>query len=235
MKNGRAIMKLLTNERGVALITSLMFTVLALVISMSLLYMVTSGIRTSGAMKRYKTVLDAAYGGTEIMTKDLLVKALTYGTDSPGTFSSYVTGQMGSINPTFSTCFQERLDNPKIVWSSACSTVTGNPKESPDVSFTLTPVTGSPFTIYSKIVDTTEWRFVSFSSPATGGIPVLLNKVVTGNSERGSASGDNTKGGTVTQKKPEIPHYPYMYRIEIQGERQQNPAEKANITVQYAF
>jgi len=231
----KAIMKFLNNDKGVALITSLMFTVLSLVISMSLLYMVTSGIKVSAAMKRYKTVAEATYGGTEIITKDLLAKALSYGAGSTGTFAEYVSAQMGDLNPTFSSCFQQRLENSKKNWSAACSSVNGNPKSSPDVSFSLTPATGSPYTVYTKIVDTTEWRFVSFSSPASGGTPVLLNKVIPGNSDRAGGTGFDTKGGTVTQKKPDIPHYPYMYRIEIQGERQQNSNEKANISVQYAY
>ena len=228
-------MKCIFNDKGVALITALMFTVLSLVISMSLLYMVTSSIKVSGAMKRYKTVMDATYGGTEIITKDLLAKALSYGSDSTGTFAQYVAGQMGSLNPTFSSCLQNRLENPKKNWSTACANVTGDPKSSPDITFSLTPATGSPYTIYSKIVDTSEWRFISFSSPATGGTPVLLNKAISGNSDRAVSTGFSTKGGTVTSKQPGIPHYPYMYRVEIQGEYQQNSNEKANISVQYAY
>ena len=230
-------MKILNNDKGVALITSLMFTALSLIICLSLLYMVTSGIKVSGSMKQYKTVMDATYGGTEIMTKDLLGKALSYGSGSPGTFSQYLAGQMGSTFSSFTTssCFQERLENSKKNWSSACANVNGNPKNSPDVSFSLNSANGTPYIVYSKIVDTTDWRFISFSSPASGGVPVLLNKGMPGNSDRGGSAGYDTKGGTVTQKKPDIPHYPYMYRIEIQGERQQNPTEKANISVQYAY
>jgi hypothetical protein len=235
MNCGKAIMKLLNNNKGIALITSLMFTMLSLVISMSLLYMVTSSIKVSGAMKRYKTVMDATYGGTEIITKDLLTKALSYGSGSNGTFAQYVAGQMGDLNPTLSSCFQERLEKSKKNWSVACSNVTGNPKSSPDVSFSLAPATGIPYTVYTKIVDTSEWRFISFSSPASGGTPVLLNKAIPGNSDRAGGSLYDTKGGTVTQKQPGIPHYPFMYRIEIQGERQQSPNEKANISVQYAY
>jgi hypothetical protein len=42
--------------------------------------------------------------------------------------------------------------------------------------------------------------------------------------------GSTTDGSGVT-----VPHYPYMYRIEIQAERSQNPAEKSKISVQYAY
>jgi len=227
-------MKLLHNDKGIALITALMFTVLSLVISMSLLYMVSAGINVSSAMKRYKTVLEATYGGTEIITKDLLTKALSYSSDSTGTFAQFVSGQMGDLHPAFSDCFRERLENTRNNWSASCASVNGNPKSSPDVTFSLSPITGSPYTVYSKIVDTSEWRFISFSTSASGGVPILLNKAIAGNTDRtGETYGP--KGGTVTQKKPDVPHYPYMYKIEIQGERQDSANEKANIAVQYAY
>lgn len=62
----------LRNEKGVALVTSIMFTALALVICASLLYIITTGIQATGALKRYKTALEATYGGTEIMLKDIV-------------------------------------------------------------------------------------------------------------------------------------------------------------------
>jgi len=224
-------MKLL-NTSGIALVTSIMFTFLALVISASLLYMVTSGIRTSAALKRYKTALDASYGGTEIMTKDVLASALAFQNQS-SSFSSYMVGKMGSINPTFSTCFQMKLENPRRLWSGACAAIDGNPKNTPDVTFSLSATAGSPYAVYSKIIDTTEWRFTSFSSQASGR-PIAVTKVIAGNSDRGG-NNDLTQGGVVVNKTPTVPHYPYMYKIEIQGEKQQNPAEKANISVMYAY
>ncbi len=65
-------MRCLRDEKGVALVTSIMFTALALVMSLSLLYIITAGIQATGALKRYKTALDATYGGTELMLKDIL-------------------------------------------------------------------------------------------------------------------------------------------------------------------
>jgi hypothetical protein len=225
-------MKTLRNEDGIALVTSLMFTMLALVISMALLYMVTMGARTSGAMKRYKSVLDATYGGTEIVTKDLIANALSFQNQS-SSFNSFLQGRMAGISPNFSECLQMRLENPRKAWTGACASVDGNPRTDPDIVFPLNATAGSSFNVYSKIVDTTEWRFISFSSNAAG-TPVAISKVVAGNSER---SGNNSlsKGGVVVNNTPSVPHYPYIYKLEIQGERQQGGLEKANISVQYAY
>jgi hypothetical protein len=225
-------MKTLRNEDGIALVTSLMFTSLALVISMALLYMVTIGAKTSGSMKRYKSVLDATYGGTEIITKDLIANALSFQNQS-SSFNSFLQGRMAGISPTFSNCLQMRLETPRNAWTGACASVNGDPRTAPDIVFPLNATAGSSFNIYSKIVDTTEWRFISFSSNAAG-TPVALTKKIAGNSER---SGINSliKGGVVVNQTPSVPHYPYMYKIEIQGERQQSRVEKGKISVLYAY
>ncbi|MBC7946796.1 MAG: hypothetical protein H7Y42_02870 [Chitinophagaceae bacterium] len=209
-----------------------MFTMLALVISMALLYMVTMGARTSGAMKRYKSVLDATYGGTDIITKDLIANALSFQNQS-SSFNSFLQGRMAGLTPTFSDCLQMRLETPRNAWTGACASVDGNPRTAPDIVFPLNATAGSTFNVYSKIVDTTEWRFTSFSSNAAG-TPVAITQKIAGNSER---SGNNSlsKGGTIMNQTPTVPHYPYMYKIEIQGERQQSQVEKANISVLYAY
>jgi len=222
-------MKLLNNN-GIALVTAIMFTFLALVISGTLLYMVTSGIRSSAALKNYKTALSASYGGAEIVTKDLLASALAFQNQS-SSFSSYVSGKMGTLNPTLSTCFQMKLENPRRLWSSACAVANANPKNAPDVTFSLSATAGSPYAVYSKIIDTTEWRFTSFSSQASGR-PIAITKVIAGNSDR---SGQEELVQSNDSNPPKAPHVPYMYKIEIQSEKQQNPAEKANLSVMYAY
>jgi len=226
-------MNKLRNEDGIALVTSLMFTTLALVISMSLLYMVTMGARTSGALKRYKSVLDATYGGTELLTKDIVNNALLFQNQS-SSFNSFLQGRLAGIALTFpSGCLQMKLENPRRMWTGACASVNANPSVSADIVFPLNATAGSTYNVYSKIVDTTEWRFTSFSSNAAG-TPVAITKVIAGNSDRGAGSGIS-KGGTIVNNSPMVPHYPYMYKMEVQGERQQSRVEKANISVLYAY
>lgn len=232
-------MKLLKNNGGIALVTSLMFTALALVISMALLYMVTSGIRTSGALKRYRTALDATYGGTELFTKEIINRALAFSNYSSGSnpFTSYLANEMGSLtSPSFSDCFHMRLTTPRRLWSAACAAGNSVPTNSPDASFLLNSATGSPYRIYSKVVDTSEWKITSF--PGTG---VQVTNSLAGNSDPtgggGSGVGTLEQGGTGRGPDlgPQLPHYPYIYRIEIQGQRQNNPMEKATVSVLYAY
>lgn len=232
-------MNFLNNKAGVALVTALMFTMVAFVISMTLLYMVTSGIKTSGAYKRYKTALDATYGGTELVAKEMMGKALAFAnySSSSNTFSNYMQTEMGTLtSPTVSDCYHERLMTPTKFWSTACAVTSNNPKLSPDLTFQLGAVSSGAFTVYSKIVDTSEWRIVSIVN--TG---VSVTNIIAGNSELTSGGSNNSgleKGGTGSggsNDDPKIPHYPYIYRVVVQGERQTSSAEKGNVSVLYAY
>lgn len=227
-------MKTLHNEKGIALITSLMFTVLSLVMTMALLSMVTASIRTSSAIKRFRTTTEAVYGGLDIMAKDLITANFGYRdyltTHPTATYDNYMkVNYMASLNaPNISTCLQAKLTTPKSEWPASCKTdVSSNAKTAFDVSFNLNAASGSPYTVYSKIVDTMDRKFVVYRNHSS----ITLTKA--GNSDAstfGLEAGSTTEAAGVT-----VPHYPYMYRIEIQAERQQNPLEKAKITVQYAY
>lgn len=233
-------MKYLKSENGVALITALMFTLLSLVISMALLYMVTAGAKTSGALKRYKTALDATYGGTEIITKEILGKALEFSNYSTtgNPFKTYLPGKLGTLTILSESnlgCLHERLTTPRRFWSTACSAISSN---SPDISFRLNALETDPnkqYRVYSNIVDTSEWKITSF--PGTG---VKVTNSLAGNSDVTSGGEDSglTQGAVVGSGGPALksPHYPYVYKIEIQGERMNNPKmEKGNISVLYAY
>jgi hypothetical protein len=224
-------MSLISSEKGIALVTALMFTMLALVISMSLLYMVTSGIRTSGALKQYKTTIEASYGGAEIIVKDIFPTAFAFRDYSSGSnpFGIYLKNSMGTLSSSASVsdCFRQRLTNSRSQWTGACANISMNPKESPDVTFSLNGASGTQLAVYTKIVDTMDRKFTVLAN----GVPTVINKA--GNSDTSSFvldGGSTSEAGAVT-----VPQNPYIYRIEIQGERQQNSAEKANLSVQYAY
>ena len=65
-------MSTLRNNKGIALVTSLIFTLISLGIIMALLSIVTQGTRVSGASKSYKTSMDAGYGAIRVLTRDVL-------------------------------------------------------------------------------------------------------------------------------------------------------------------
>jgi len=226
-------MRYFENEKGVALVTALMFTALALVISLSLLYLVTTGIQTSAALKRYRTALDATYGGTEIMVKDVINSAFgfaDYSSSHAGAnFPDYLKSTMGTLatNASVSDCLHQRMTLPRTKWSGNCANVNLNPKNAPDVSFQLGSTTGTPYIVYSKLVDTMERKFLVYEGGSSKTVTIA------GNSDTSTFSlegGSTTEGGGVT-----VPHYPYVYRVEVQGERVQNPQEKAKVSVMYAY
>lgn len=229
-------MKILHNEKGIALVTSLMFTVLSLIMTMALLYMVTASIRTSGAIKIYRTSYDALGGGSDIMLKDLISATFAfhdYSVAHPGTsFPTYMkdTYMVNLNSPDISACLRTKLTSPKSIWPTGC--IDANKIEnSSDVSFDLNSVTGQPFVVYSKIVDTMERKFTVLDSYS--GVKTSRTITMAGNSDTSSfalEAASVTDGSGVA-----VPHYPYMYRIEIQAQRKQNPNEKSKLSVQYAY
>ncbi len=220
-----------------ALITALMFTVLAFVLSMTLLYMVTAGTRTSGALKRYKTATEATYGGSELVAREMIGMALAFPNVSTASnpFSRYLPDRLRALTllpESNLSCLHIRLTTPRRFWSPACAAISSS---TPDISFLLNAASGAPYRIYSNIVDTSEWRITSFA-----GTGLKLTTSIAGNSDITSGS-ENTEliQGAVVESggQPlESPHYPYLYKIEIQGERRNNPAmEKSNLSILYAY
>ncbi len=204
-------MNFMRDNKGIALVTSLMLTLISLIIVVSLLYVVTQGVQQSGQMKRYRTALDASYGGSEIMVKDIFpVVMQNYSSSS---LVTDVQTSFGAVNLqvlTTQDCLQSKLTQPTSQWPTDCSN-TPDAKKSPDMSFTLQASTGNPFVVYSKIVDT-----------------------VNGNTD---TSGLQLEGSGVAESASLITpqHFPFVYRLEVQGERQNNPTAQANIEILYAY
>ncbi|MBT0665630.1 hypothetical protein KI809_15075 [Geobacter pelophilus] len=204
-------MKLLKNEQGVALVTALMLTLISLGIIMALLTMITSGAKLSGAQKRYRTAMEAAHGGTEVAMKDILPMILRNYSET--NLVSQVESGFSGIGlqvATTKTCLQAKLTTPIAQWPSDCSSAM-SPRQSPDMSFTLQATAGDPYKVYAKIIDT-----------------------VSGNSD---LSGLQLEGSGVAESSPILTpqHFPYLYRVEVQGERSSNAREQANISALYAY
>lgn len=235
-------MRFLYNNNGIALVTSLMFTALSLVITMTLLYMVTAGIRTSGAMKRYRTTTEAAYGGAEIVLKDILTKSLMDGsikTLSDANFKSNLVSYLGQLDtPSISDCLRMKTLNPNNKWTTACANNSLDAKTAYDIKFNFNSASGTPYVVYSKIVDTMDHKMTVFENKSTSTGMVMQQKTVSiaGNSDPNSL---NLEGFATTEREggagDKNPHVPYRYRIEIQSERQQNAAEKSKLSVQYVY
>ncbi|NTV49690.1 MAG: hypothetical protein HGB32_02585 [Geobacteraceae bacterium] len=207
-------MKFLNNDKGIALVTSLMLTLLTLTISMVMLYMVLQSTQMSGAHKRYKNSLDAAVGGVDIVTMDVLPYLISFAADP--TASTLISRLNASMNLSASTgvsdaCLQAKLTSK--TWGAACGTASSNinPKDAPDMTFTLASqfVGSVGYRVYTKIISTT---------PGSTDI-----------------SGRNLEGQSTTGAPPGDVGAPYLYRIEVSSEKNTNPLEKANLSVLYAY
>lgn len=202
---------------------ALILALIALAIVSALIFMVTQGSSISGIMKRYETANEAAKGGVEIFTKDLVTETLRE--NLPTRMNDF-----NGANPylkmvtSASDCLYKKLTNPTVDWGG-CSTAF-DPKTVPDISFTLSgpdPTDHSKdFNVFVKVVDTVG------GNTDLSGLDLEGFGVVEG-------------GGLIT---PGLE--PYMYRIEIQAE--QNPSkttgqvtagkaasERANLSVLYAY
>ena len=208
-------MKYLRNEDGIALITALMFTLICLAMVMTLMYYVLTATKMSAAQKTYRSSLEASYGGTEFVTKIII----------PRLFSNYSTGKR-SLGDDFGDAdtqlglqlgadLERKLMNPRgTLWGAASTTV--NPKDSPDMVFTLKGQSAnSDFRVYSKIVDTVA----SVGLVDASGIDYL----------------DAGIGVAGTSTSTQTPRTPNIYTVEVQGEAAVNPKEKAGLSVLYAY
>ena len=175
-------------------------------------YFLTRGVEVSGLEKRYQTAREASLGGIDVFTKEVIPLAITNATLSSivGGFSSISAAQVQAV--ATDTCFSGKILHATSSWPTGCDNAL-SAKTNPDVIFTLSGVgAAQPFNVYTKIVDT-----VTGNSDTSG---VLLEG-------QGVAE---TQTGMIT-----VQHFPYMYRVEIQGERQTNPQEKAGFSLLYAY
>lgn len=203
--------RIVKNEDGMALVTSLMLTMISLIIVMGLLFMMTQSISMSGATKRYHTALDASYGGSEVIIKDVIPSILR-NYSSAGLVTSVQTdfSSIGLAVTTSQACLQAKLSRPTSQWPAGCSQ-DPSPRKNADFTFNLQATTDAPYTVYAKVIDT-----------------------VNGNSD---ISGMQLEGAGVAEGQTIITpmHIPYIYRVEVQGEKAQNATENAQLSVLYAY
>lgn len=219
-------MSKMRNEEGIALITALMFTLITLGMVMALMQMLLMQTKMTGVEKRYRNSLDAAYGGTEIVTKEIIPRLVlaNYSTNGvTNTFSGTLAGKLALniSNSAPGNPVKIKLTTDTANWASQglnvqtqTPTQQVNPKYLPDFQFQLKGNNNdSSYKVYAKIIDT-----VSGNSDMTG-----IDYLDSGTGVTGAGSGISPK------------HNPTLYTIEVQGEQANNPKEKAKLSVLYAY
>jgi len=207
------IMRKLGNEDGIALVTALMFTLICLAIVTALMQMLLLETKLSSSQKNYRNSLDASYGGTELITKEVI----------PRLFGNYSTG-IGPLMTAFggdsklglvvNAGLRTKLVTATNDWGTLSKTM--DAKDNPDLQFTLKGLDSNPntnFKVYAKIVDT-----IPGNSDTTG-----VDYLESGAGVAGAGSGISPK------------HNPVLYSLEVRGERASNAKEKALLSVLYAY
>lgn len=207
-------MKQLRNEKGVALVISLMFTLICLGMILMLLYSVLSSVKSTGAQARYRSSLEASYGGVEFVTKTAIERVFqNYSTGKLSLLTDF--GDPGRFGLIVHDSLREKMHTPTAAWTGGAASKSVNPKVSPDLEFMLPGPSGMPtYKIYSKVTDT----ITGVGMVDESGIDYLdpgLAVVAIG-------------PATQTQRTPNL------YTIEVQGEGGVTK-EKANLTVLYAY
>jgi hypothetical protein len=215
-------MKHLRNERGMALATALMLTLLSLALILAVLYYLTQATQQSAASKRYKNVLEATGGGAEFFSKELLPQIFT-GTSTGDLLNNVNYQQIGLSFGAYSSCLKQKINNSTANWNTTlcggAATKINDPKVAPDVTFKLNALPSQPkFQVFAKVVDT-----VAGNSDTSGYSNGMLD----------SGSGVAYAGSTGSSIAPM--HVPALLTIEVHGERETNPKEKARLSVVYSY
>jgi hypothetical protein len=208
-------MKIIRNERGVALVTALLITMISLVIVIGVLYMVIQNTRMTGTQKVYRNAVEASYGGTDVVLKEVLPRFFigestadilaAFPEDMNMEFTSNIDG----------TCFRDKLNKIPGQWNLNCPAESTNmdPRIAPDVRFEVRGTSNQRFVVFSKIVDT---------SPGTPYInpegTELLGLGVTASSGSGASKGKH-----------------YVYRVEVAGQLLDNAGERGHLSVLYEY
>jgi len=207
----------LFDKKGVALVMVLVIIAMSTAMVAVVLYFIQKGTEISGLENKYATAKEASLGAIDVFTKEIIPLAIVTASTAPDNSLTTALGNFSTITSATVTavatnaCFSDKLLKSTTSWATGCSSGS-DPKTQPDIRFTLSGTSAVPFNVYTKIVDT-----VSGNTSTSG---VVLE----------GAGAAESSGGMIA-----IQHFPYMYRMEVQGERQQNPNERANFELLYAY
>ena len=213
---------LIRAEKGLALVTVLVLSLICLSVISALLYMVTQGTRFSGFYKRYETAREAALGGAELGTDLILdrgalsIPGLAMASSS-GSFTSCDCGDPDDPNDNrdnfgagVRTCMCDKLCDATADWPGCSMTL--DPTDTPDLWFDLTGI-NTTYRVSVKIVDTIRGNS-DLSGEELGGTGVV-----------------SATTGLIT-----APPMPYLYRVEINSEDNTGTLEeRARLSALYAF
>lgn len=195
-------------EKGVALVTALLMMVISLAIAVAVLYLITRGTTVSSLTRQYHTAHEAAFGGAEFSTKEIVARVIA------GTQLSALGNYNNSFFPNVTdACFNNKLLLATADWG--CSSSSLDVANTSDFRITLQGTASKAnFDVFVKIVST-----------------VPGNSNLSGNDlDSGNAVASGSSSGVTSP-----PSMPYKHQIEIQAQRSASPDERANLTGLYLY
>ena len=204
--------RIISNEHGIALVSALMLGMFGMLMIATLILMVNTSTRLSGSKKGYYMDLDAAHGGANFFTKEIIPRGLG-GTSltAMGSFGGLITPVISDANLTKK--LTTRGDTKDGFWPyDPNSANTAVAFDATDVSFTISLPVGPNVNVNTTIVSTSRGNSGTSSNVLQGGGVV------------------NNNSGTITPQ-----HLPYLYQTETRGQNAANPVENARISSIYAY
>lgn len=197
------------DEKGIALVTVLVLSAIALALMAGLIFVVMYGTQISGLHKRYKTALEASRGGANISLQVIGHDTTRQG----GTLISIISSlafPSRDVGGTHTDCLTPKLTAETSTWPAECSrslSIDPATQSTYDWRFELPGVGSNNYEVYAKIVDT-----------------------VRGNSGPDEALIDT---GVVREGAPGQ-HVPFLYSVEV-STRTPNAAERAKLSILYQY
>lgn len=217
--------RILGSERGTVLILVIVLSAIALAVTTTMLYIVTTATQVTGMQKRYRTAREAAFGGIEVVKKMIntqgnadIMSRLTTSMDVYGLdvfYDSSLTCQNKLGTGTIYSGLQAKVMTAWSAWKDTCnSQLTIDPAAASTYDIQFDIGTGTKYAVYAKIVHTVQ-----------------------GNTSEGyGGSGLSTQGGVVSPGS-EIPvaETSSLYTIEMYTENSQTKDERAKFSVLYQY
>ncbi|MGE5299641.1 MAG: hypothetical protein ACM3MB_01605 [Acidobacteriota bacterium] len=216
-------MKILRNEKGIALVLVLMLSLMGLAMVAALLLMVTQSTGVSGYHRVFRSAEDAGLGGASITAEFIR-------TNIPAAVMGYTlsdlsdhVGNLAALNAN-NPCIVQKLTLPTANWSSCTSDPaydnSVDPTRFTDFRFTLNDTFGwvglrdYNYTVFTKIVNT-----------------------IPGNTDTGGLAPGALRGPGVIDSQGRISPAatPTLYRVEVQAQATNNPTESSKYSVLYAY
>ncbi len=198
-------MKIVKNEKGIALVTVLVMSAIALAVMAQLIYFVTQGTRISGMEKRYKTALEAGMGSADVTYELMGARG------DPGIplDNFLITAPAACLTAKLNTLTSAANWAGCNDYNKATSlTINPDDPDSYDMTFSL-GIDPLRYNVYSKIADTVEGN-----SAADSGLIIT---------------------GVLNPGEIEVMSVAYLYTVEINAQNSTNAAERAKLSILYQY